>query len=183
MNQSKLLPFIFSLFIAMNLVACSEEDRDTLSAINEMADKLEDMEALADSKFDQDCLGKLTESQNNLDGENISSELQQESADIFMGCLDTIKFELDLTEDEFESADDDEICLNGVKELRSLMPKLTADIQKFAGLPNSTEEERMGVSMAYAFVSTDIIAKGSAAVLNRTVACVFELKEPAEQNS
>ena len=176
-----LLYFISTLLIALILIACSEEDRDTLSMMSDMADKLEKLDDLEESKLDQHCLDKLNKATESVDNENVSPELQARMVGIFNGCVNAIEDELALTEKEFNSIDKDELCLKGVNELRGYLPKITSDIQEFASLPNITEEDRISVSTSFAFIGTNLIAKGNTAMMNRSIACALGFKETAEK--
>jgi len=175
--KSNLSSIAAAFLILFTLGACSDEDRDSLSKISDMADKLEQMDDLEESLFDQNCIENLSQLIDDSDLEFISPQQQIQSVTALNQCVDAIEEELDLTEKEFDSRKDDSLCSKGVKEIRGYLPKLITSIQELAAMPNGTQEEQMTVGMSLAFVSADVIAKGSMAVLNRTVSCTLGLTE------
>ena len=179
---TKLTFFTSVFFLTFLFTACSDEDRDSLLALSELADDLEKVDDLEESKFEANCMDKLNIDDEEFDVEAISPSKQTRLVGIFNDCIEAIEDELELTEKEFSISEATKLCFDGVNEIRNYLPELTEKIQKFSQLPNNTKEERIAISMLFSFTSMDIIAKGGAAMINRTVSCGFGLKETDEES-
>ncbi|MBV1910553.1 MAG: hypothetical protein KUG78_14725 [Kangiellaceae bacterium] len=175
MKHSKLISLLVSVLILQSLVACSDEDRDSLTLISNFAENLDKIENAEDSVFNADCTDKIALVTDSMEDEQITPELQQEFSGLFNECVSAIEAELKLTTDEYSDAEDNSVCTVGIAEIRKGLPKLEQDIAEFSNLPNTNEDERLAVNFMYPFVSMDVMAKGSAAALNRIVACPLEI--------
>ncbi len=176
MQKNILSSFVFILFIFFNLTGCSEEDKHPISAINNLNKAAKKVNKLEDSKFDKICINKI----NNVeatDYDKMSARGQAIMAGVFNECIGALNQELSLTEKEFKNPEKNKLCYEGVKEFRSNIPEIKSEIKKFTSLPNKTDEDSMNVSLLFAFLSSEIITKGSSAMLNRTLTCTKNSKQ------
>ncbi len=124
------------------------------------------------SQFKKNCLDNIKAMKKDMGDEIISKAIQTHIMEIFNNCVYEIDMELALTEKEFSSTTENNICLNRVYSIRDSLLDLGTEAQNFGSLPNNTELERSEIAASFSRIRSNIIDKGESAMNNRSVNCL-----------
>jgi len=167
---------IFMLIIIFSLTACSEEDKNALTTLNNLSKAADKINTMEDSKFEQNCINKINNATETGDYEKMTANNQVVMTKIFNECIAALNKELSLTEKDFENSDENKSCYKGIKEIRNGVAIIETKIQEFTSMPNNTEQDATEVAITSATVGAELMMHGGAAMLNRTMTCAMGLK-------
>ncbi len=171
------LPFLLLLLVA----GCSEEDRQTLGALSDMAESLDAFEEAAPSTYTDNCiepLGGLLDASKNSDQPSMSSTQQSEAVTLLNLCVEEMQLEIDLTRKEYPEINELTECNKNLNSVIASKSELQARVQKFQSLPNNTSQDSSAVAMDFLGISLAMMSEGGSIALNRLSICVLEKVAP-----
>ncbi len=184
MNSHKpLFIFLPLLLFLVSIAGCSEEDRQALGALSDMAETLEAIEEAAPSTYADNCvdpLGDTLDANDGPDQPTMSSTRQSKAVVLLNRCVEEMQREIDLTQKEYPEINELTECKKNLNSLIARRLELQTKIGEFQSLPNNTSQDSSAVALNFLGISLAMMSEGGSLALNRLSVCVLEKVAPEQ---
>ncbi|MCF6337611.1 MAG: hypothetical protein L3J84_06625 [Gammaproteobacteria bacterium] len=186
MNDYKLSFSLFTflpLLLLILLAGCSEEDRQALGALSDMAKTLDVIGEAAPSTYNDNCLGPLSDFidvTTSSDQPSISSAEQSKAVVLLNRCVEELQLEIDLTRKEYPEINELTECKKNLDSMIASKSEQQTKINEFQFLPNNTSQDGSAVASSFLEISLAMITKDSLLAMNRFSVCALEKVAPEQ---